>query len=193
MRHPYGIWNHLFEVRQKRIWYIMRHPYGIWNLMRKTQNWWMCRLWDIPMGFETVIVLCMAAWHLIMRHPYGIWNFVKYSIEPTGVSLWDIPMGFETPLCFNVHECNIDYETSLWDLKHTVSRSKGVPFGLWDIPMGFETHGGGANAEKLAIMRHPYGIWNDHCIRQTLLLSNIMRHPYGIWNLVPQSKRCTHW
>ena len=185
---------------------IMRHPYGIWNLFFLSAVVLLTALWDIPMGFETISSGSVSPDTTIMRHPYGIWNLVNNCLLAGIAWLWDIPMGFETSLRQYRQGLCWHYETSLWDLKLRMISVSTTTLTLWDIPMGFETAGKVFVSVEESIMRHPYGIWNNHskwkgCNDRRLWdipmgfeteystknnkRSYIMRHPYGIWNLLP--------
>ena len=186
----------------------MRHPYGIWNATEREWSLSSLRLWDIPMGFETLKQPKHRKIRWIMRHPYGIWNpchdkrttvlrhyetsLWDLKLEDPYTScilqeLWDIPMGFET-LLTRASEYAL---LSLWDIPmgfetQRVLSAGHVWYALWDIPMGFET---------FILLRHgerprhyETSLWDLKLFDAFFAKDpiEIMRHPYGIWNAWPQ-------
>ena len=96
-------------------------------------------LWDIPMGFETMMSLKTSIlpknyetslwdlklrFHMLLCYVLPLWDipmgfetlFGQIFIYFYNV-LWDIPMGFETISIKAFSIFIINYETSLWDLK----------------------------------------------------------------------------
>ena len=161
MRHPYGIWNSRLVLLRLLL---PHYETSLWDLKQwyNHHNWDASQLWDIPMGFET----CVAAWKdkkmlKLWDIPMGFETSSPESYACTSHRLWDIPMGFETFWFSSTKKLDINYETSLWDLKLVLLISASLfavhyETSLWDLKLILAL----TTFRKQFIMRHPYGIWN---------------------------------
>ena len=76
MRYPYGIWNLYRSVSAFVIF--IHYEISLWDLKLqkgKIEPLPVWKLWDIPMGFETMMIRVTEPHKDIMRYPYGIWNW----------------------------------------------------------------------------------------------------------------------